>query len=299
MQFGTWIPTSGPLTSPSAITTIATMAEELGFEFLRGADHLVLPKEPQATYPFGDPHIDFSQGYIDLFTTQAYVAAKTQTIQLHIGCALLALRNPFAVAKHIAMIDHLSGGRARFEVGVGWLRDEFDVLRVPWEERGRRTDEYLAVIRCLFESGGPFAGEFFEFPEVWFGPGPVQRPFPIYIAGGVAPAALRRVATFGQGWTPAIVSFDAVAAAIPQLDEALERRGRTRAEIDIQYRLDGVRGEPGERDELLRQLDEMRRVGITAVCVNFADMKKTGSLDDVRRTAEWFASEVMPATSKG
>jgi alkanesulfonate monooxygenase SsuD/methylene tetrahydromethanopterin reductase-like flavin-dependent oxidoreductase (luciferase family) len=192
------------------------------------------------------------------------------------------------------MVDHLSGGRARFEVGVGWLKDEFEILRVPWELRGRITDEYLTILRTLFETGGPFEGEFFQFPAVWFGPGPVQKPFPIYIAGGVARPALRRVAEFGRGWTPAISSFDAVEACMPRLDEALAERGRHRDEIDIQYRLDGVRGEVGERDDLVRQLERMRRAGVTAVCVNFADMKRTGDLKDVLRVAEWFAQSVMP-----
>lgn len=293
MKFGSWLPASGPSANADGLSKIARRTDELGFAFLRTSDHLVLPKAMRTSYPFGDGRIDFSNGLNDLFSAMTFAAAQTEHIELNVGCTVIALRNPFSVAQQIATMDQLSGGRTRLEVGVGWLKDEYDILRVPWEERGAMTDEYLQILRVLWETHGPFVGRYYSFPEVWSRPRPLRQPLPIYIAGSVIEPVLRRVARFGQGWTPAISSFEEVAAAIPRLRELMHEEGRDDEVLDIQYRINDVYADSSDRHQLRDRVAELTAGGITSVCVNFASMMLNPNLDEILRSAEWFADAVI------
>ena len=122
------------------------------------------------------------------------------------GVIILPLRNPLVLAKQVATLDHMSGGRIELGIGVGWLKEEFEAVGVPFEKRGTRSDEYIAVMRKLWaEDGVSFKGEFVTFDEVSSNPKPVNRAVPIVI-GGHSEAAAKRAGRLGDGFFPSIGS---------------------------------------------------------------------------------------------
>ncbi len=152
----------------------------------------------QSRYPYAeDGRIPAppGSGLLEPMVTLTYLAARTSTVRLGTAMLLLPQRNPVYVAKEVSTLDWLSGGRVDLGVGVGWLKEEFDALNTPWPNRGRRTDEYLEVLRTLWiDDMSEFKGETFDLPACEMFPKPIQDPHPPIHIGGETPAALRRAA---------------------------------------------------------------------------------------------------------
>jgi probable F420-dependent oxidoreductase len=309
MKFAGPLPWMGPLATPTHVAEAASTVEGIGYDGVAIGEHLFYPKQIRARYPYrsdGELSVDPTVNSLEIFTTLAYVAARTQRLELLTHIVVLPYRSPFVTAKLAANVDVLSNGRLTLGVGVGWLRDEFEVLGVDWHQRGQRTDDALTILRSLFEGDGTFEGVTGSIPPVHFYPKPVQRPLPVWI-GGMGPAALRRVARFGQGWAP-IASVDEVAAARPALDVALEAAGRGDEDVDIYGRLfverGAASGPPGtgvdyrgsarfsSADELLDAIGRWAEAGVTYLSVNTGQLHKT-SINQVLDDARWFAEEVM------
>ena len=206
MKFGIAFANAGPLGDPELAVGLAQLAEELGFESLWTVEHVVVPTGYSSPYPYsadgrmpGGEQVAITDPLIWL----AYVAAATSRIRLATGILILPQRNPLVLAKSVATLDRLSGGRVDLGIGVGWLREEFDALGVPFERRGARTDEYVDVMRRLWrESTTAFAGEFVNFGELNSYPKPASpNGVPIHI-GGHSEAAARRAGRIGDGFFP-------------------------------------------------------------------------------------------------
>ena len=173
--------------------------------------------------------------WIDPLIGLSFAAAATSTIGLATGVLLLPEHNPVLVAKQAATLDTLSGGRLTLGVGVGWSRDEFDALGVPFERRGARTAEYVAAIRTLWRDDvASFDGEFVHFDSVRVNPKPVpDNRIPI-VLGGNSDAALRRVVAWGDGWYGFnLDGVDDVAERLDLLRRLCADRGRDRAELQL------------------------------------------------------------------
>jgi probable F420-dependent oxidoreductase len=171
---------------------------------------------------------------LEPLTVLSYIAATTSTLRLGTGICLVGQRNPVYTAKQVADVDALSGGRVDFGIGVGWLREEFDVLQVPFEHRGARADEHIAVMKTLWtEEISEFHGRFYDMPPCQLYPKPVQQPHPPIHVGGESDAAIRRTARLGQGWFGFNRLPEQVPEALERLDKALAAQGRTRAEIQV------------------------------------------------------------------
>ena len=209
IEFATHLPHAGYLATPESVTRFVRAAESLGFTTVKCGEHLVFPKSPQSPYPYAADgvHPFPSKRRLDLFVVMSWVAAHTTTLRMQSGVCILPLRSPLEIAKMTQSLDCLSGGRFTLEVGLGWMRDEYDILNVPYEERGARADEALQILRVLFEGDGPFKGRFYEFPELWFEPKPQQHPFPIHIGCGTSDSALRRVAPIREGVVSGVDHF--------------------------------------------------------------------------------------------
>jgi probable F420-dependent oxidoreductase len=137
-------------------------------------------------------------------------------------------------ARQVADVDFLSGGRVDFGIGVGWLREEFEALGVPFSRRGARTEECLQVMKTLWcDEVSHFEGEFFRLPPCLQNPKPVQKPHPPLVFGGESEAAFRRVARLGQGWFGYGFAPDDLAEPLARLDAALEREGRSRSDLQL------------------------------------------------------------------
>ena len=134
-------------------------------------------------------------------TVLAYAAAVTTTLKLGTGIVLIAQRNPVVLAKEMASLDVLSGGRLLLGIGAGYLHQEFEALGVPFKQRGARTDEYVHAMRSLWNDPSPsFSGKYVNFDQIQAMPRPVQDGGPPIIIGGASDAALRRAAEYAQGW---------------------------------------------------------------------------------------------------
>ena len=159
----------------------------------------------------------------------------TERVKLCTGVAVLPIRNPVLNARQLATIDQFCGGRLVYGVGVGWLAEEAHALGMPWDRRGARTDEMIALLRALWTAQGEtveFAGEFYDVPPIAPEPQPVQRPIPIFI-GGHSDAALDRAARLGDGWIAAGMGVDRFREAYDRLQAACDRHGRDVGELQI------------------------------------------------------------------
>lgn len=236
MRFDLWLPTANPFATPELLRAVCDGAEERGINRIWVGEHVVLFDEYASSYPYaGDGRIPVGgdTGLLDPFVTLSFLAAHTSTVRLGTAMCLVPQRNPVYTAKEVATLDWLSNGRVDLGVGVGWLREEFEALGVPWAQRGRRTDEYLGVLRALWEDDpSSYMGELVTLPECRQHPKPFQRPVPIHV-GGESDAALSRVARLAHGWVPFNCAPDELEPLVGALDGFLEEEGRSRADVEI------------------------------------------------------------------
>ena len=224
----------GAHTSPEVVAATGRIAEERGLHSLWCPEHVLVFREYQARYPYtADGKMPGGAiGLMDPFTALTWVAAHTTRIRLGTGVCLVPQRNPVYTAKHVADLDFLSKGRVDFGVGIGWLREEFEALQVPFEERAERTRDYVELMKSLWCDETPrHEGRFHVLPECVFGPRPVQRPHPPLYFGGNSEPALGRVADLGQGWYGHDLRPEEAAPHLAMLDGLLAERGRSRGEV--------------------------------------------------------------------
>jgi probable F420-dependent oxidoreductase len=222
LQLGLFSMTTGPCSYPEGAVRVARAAEAAGFESLWGGEHVVLP-DPQA------PPSPLAPGdrIADPIVTLAYVAAVTSRVRLGTGIIILPQRNPLVLAKELATLDVLSGGRLIFGVGVGYLEPEFRALGAPFAERGRVADDYLAAMRAIWVEDRPaHAGPFASFAGVQAHPRPVQRPTPPIVIGGHTAAAFRRAVENGHGWYGFALDGAGVTRCLDGLADAARRYPR-------------------------------------------------------------------------
>ena len=230
MRVGLFLPSVSPMATPTYLTAFAETAEAAGFASIWVGEHVVFLDEYTSQYPYAaDGRIGLppENGMLELFTTLTYLAAATERIRVGTAVCLVPQRNPVYTAKSVATADWLSGGRVDFGVGIGWLREEFATLDVPFEARAARTREYLAVMRsCWRDEVSSYEGEHYTLPPCRMYPKPVQQPNPPVYFGGETDAALRRVAALGDGWHGFNHLPDSAGAAIGRLERFLAEEGR-------------------------------------------------------------------------
>jgi probable F420-dependent oxidoreductase len=227
MKVGLFALNQGPA-APEALERIGPLAEEFGYDWLVVGEHVVVP-DPRVRPSPMEPGAPILDGVVSL----AFLAGRTERIRLVTGIVILPQRNPLVLAKQLASVDVLSGGRLVFGFGVGYLEPEMSAIGVPMERRGRRADEYLAAIRALWEQEKPsFEGEFVSFSGVNAYPRPIQRPLPV-IVGGRTPAAHRRAVRRADGWYGYWLDLDRTADQLDGIQAALAAAGRDRSDLEI------------------------------------------------------------------
>lgn len=220
MQLGLFGVNMDAWLDPEAAVRLASLVEAAGFDSLWAGEHVVLPSPRVPPSP-----MDPDDPILDPLLALAHLAAVTSRVRLVTGIVILPQRNPVVLAKEVASLDVLSGGRFTLGIGAGYVEPEMTAIGVPLSERGRRTDEYLAAMRALWEMESPvFEGRFARFSGVDAYPRPAQRPLPI-VVGGHSPAAYDRTARDADGWygfnqDPAAIhrSVDAIAEAVARVD---------------------------------------------------------------------------------
>lgn len=205
MKFGIAFANTMQFTQPEGAIQLARGAEAAGFDSLWTVEHVIVPKDYESSYPY-DPSGKMPGGpsapIPDPLIWLTWVAAHSTNLRLATGILILPERNPVILAKEVATLDALSGGRVELGIGVGWLEEEFDALGIPWERRGARTDDYIQAMRSLWSSDlADYSGEFVSFSDVASKPSPVNGSVPIHI-GGHSKASAKRAGRIGNGFFP-------------------------------------------------------------------------------------------------
>lgn len=274
-------------------TRMMKRAEALGYDMIAVPEHFVIPAD---NVELSGPH------YLQSTVAQAYIAGATQRIRLNSCVTVLPLHHPIVLAKALATADWLSSGRMMVTFGVGWLRREFELIGVPFGERGRIADEYLAALIELWTSESPrFEGRYVSFRDVAFEPKPVQKPhLPIWI-GGDADAALRRAARFASGWWPFLTPPEKIAERVefiksqPGYDgrsfEVMHGMGTTRVGEGHRI-LDDPNARPGlSAQEIVDRLCWLSEQGVTVSAVPVPAVR---GIDEYLDYTQWVIEEIKP-----
>jgi probable F420-dependent oxidoreductase len=289
IDFGVCLTNYGDVTSPAASIGTARLAEELGYASVWTSDHILVPPEFGSRY--GDE-------FLDPFICLAYAAAETTRVRLGTTVVVVPLRSPFAQAKLLSTLDYLSGGRVIFGIGVGWDREEFEALQVPFAERGAMTDEYVAIMQELWTSPSPrFAGRYHTFAGAAFEPKPIQRSIPIWV-GGYGPASVRRAVRLRAPWHPSGLSPEKVAEMLAFM------RSITAEPVPLTYRMylrpRDIRPQPmrsaqtgfeGDRRETIEHIRRYLSLPITHLVFEFV----VSCAEDLRSCFRYVSQEVLPA----
>jgi probable F420-dependent oxidoreductase len=246
MKFGFVVSVRGPLANEASVRALAQAGETLGFDYVSMTDHVVVPNAIASAYPYtqdGAFPAGESGECLELLSMLSFVAGATKTIRLITSVMVLPHRPAVLTAKMLATIDVLSGGRVTVGCGVGWMKEEFEALGVPFAARGRMADEYLTAFKELWRADDPsFDGEFVRFSGIAFAPKPVQKPHPPFWIGGESPAALRRTARLGDAWYPIgsnprhpLDTIERYRAGVADLHRAAVAAGRDPAGIGLAY----------------------------------------------------------------
>lgn len=282
MKVGISVPSINPLASPGFLERFARHAEDAGFESLWVGEHVVLFDEYDSPYPYSDDGKLFLSGEVGMlepFSTLCFLAACTSRIRLGTGVCLVPQRNPVYTAKHVATLDWLSNGRVDFGIGLGWSREEFEVLEVPWDARGARCDDYVEAMRRLWtEPTSSYDGAHYGFGPCRLYPKPVQQPYPPIHIGGESDAALQRAVTLGDGWHGFNLTPEEAAERVATLEDLLERRGRPRGGVEVTI---GTYLLPIDR----RLMNEYERAGVDRIVVMALAATEDAVLDSVTTLA--------------
>jgi len=259
MKFGLRYANLGRYTNGPAAVELAQAAEAAGFESIWTVEHVVVPRGYQSHYPYSESG-RMGAGLEDFpipdpLVWLSFVASATRRLKLGTAIMILPQRNPVVTAKALASLDHLAGGdRVLLGIGVGWLAEEFAALGVPFEDRGARTDEYVAAMRTLWrDECASFAGRFVNFTEVYCRPLPPGRRIPIIVGGDTKPAA-RRAGRLGDGYFPARTPSPDL---FDEMRRAAREAGRDPASIELTV---SAPADPADIAALARQ-------GVTRVAV--------------------------------
>ena len=227
------------------IVTIAQAADAAGIESFWRGEHVLVPREINSIDPYYaralPPGMERFPS-LDPITLAAFLAARTERLHFSMGVNLIALHVPYQLARVLATADLVSGGRIMMAVGVGWMREEYDILGIDWSTRGGRTDEAMAVLRTLWTDPHPrFEGKHFSLPPVTFQPKPAQTGGPPLFVAGLSKFAFRRAARHGDGWYGHDLTLSEARGAVASIEEERKRYDRmdkpfeytTRATSDI------------------------------------------------------------------
>lgn len=305
MRFGISVPNFRGPASLETFNHVARRGEEAGFDDIWIGDHIVMPKKTDVEHPYFGTNqwgSDYRPGnwsgdipVYEPFTLMGYLAGITERVGIGIGTLVVPIRNPVETAKMLATVDVLSGGRIILGVGVGWLKEEFAALGVPWEQRGRRTDEYLALMQELWRNPEPeFSGQFYDLPDgIWFEPRPAAGSIPIWV-GGNSPAALRRAARIGDGWYGVDVDPSGVRTIKDKLTHLMDQNDRdssgficsVRVDVEIKDR-PGVKPADGPAEKVAEAIREYEAAGLTHFQMSTSPRLSTdGILEQIDRFCE-------------
>ena len=286
MKVGLAFASSAAIDGPATIE-ICRRAEEVGFESLWGGEHVIIPDEIYSKYPYtedGKIPAEPDTPIPDPLIWLAFAAAAAPNLRLGTCILIVPQRNPLVLAKELATLDQLSGGRVELGLGVGWLKEEFEALGVPWERRGARNDEYIEAMKALWQ--GPhaeFHGDFVDFAPVTCSPRPVNGNIPI-IVGGDTERAIARAGRMADGYFPGEGNIDRLRDLISRVKHSAESNNRDPDNVQISaiFGAQMMNPEAG--------VEEMRDAGVDRIMVPAFFFAGEGGMD--RLSA--FGEKIIP-----
>ncbi len=276
---------------------VARTADDLGFDSLAIPEHIVIPNDMVGL---------MGPTWSHAMTAMSFVAGATSRIVVDSAVIVLPYHDPVVFAKAVSTLDLLSGGRVRISVGVGHAEREFEILRAPFHERGKLTDEYLEAIVELWTSDAPeYHGHYVDFADIAFEPKPVQQPHPPIWIGGNSRAAMRRAARH-DGWYPWLITAEQLPECLEYVRSQPEFAARTRPfdvalplttlAVDEHHQpLDGDLGRAEVPSGVQATIDAVVRLAELGVTCTSVPTPPTRSLDEHLDHLRWVAEEIMPA----
>lgn len=252
MRLGVHLPQFRDPVAGEVLARAARDAEAAGADDVWVSDHLILP--PGSTAP---PHV-----FHDALTVLTWAAAATARVGLGTSVLVAPYRHPVALAKSLASLDALSGGRVIAGIASGWMASEFAALGVPFAGRGPRTDEAIACCRALWSGATAFHGRHVRFADAGIAPPPARPGGPPVWVGGNSDAGVRRAARLGDAWHTTIADAEGLRERLAALDAALAAEGRTRADLTVSVRI------RADRARVARVAPRLRALGVDHVLVD-------------------------------
>ncbi len=287
MKFGLFFANAGPFAVPETFEALVRTADEVGIESIWAVEHVVVPVGYESQYPYSkDGRMPGPENspIADPLIALSYAAALTRNLRLATGVIILPQRHPTYVAKEVATLDVLSRGRAILGVGIGWLREEFDVLDVPFRERAARTEESVRAIRSLWsDTAEGFDGDFYRWKPVESNPKPIQKPGVPIVVGGHVEGAARRAARVGDGFFPALGGLQKIPGLIQAMSDECGKVGRDPAEIEV------TAAEGQVEPDLVRRYEE---IGVSRLVIPPPAFDAEG----IKRALPEFAEKVIART---
>ncbi len=286
MKFGIAFASVGLFSGAEEAVGLARAAEEAGFESIWSVDHVVVPGGYESTYPY-DPSGKLPSGEATVFPDPliwlAYVAARTSTIRLGTGILIVPQRNPLVLAKELATLDLLSGGRMILGAGIGWLEEEFEALGIPFVGRGRRTEESIAAMRALWsQDQASYDGSTTSFRNCFLRPQPPGGTIPVHV-GGHSEAAARRAGRIGDGFFPFGVTRDELTSLLASMRRAAEEAGREPESIEVTVQSNVTAAEAARAEA-----KELSELGATRILVPAALFK-----EDLTASMQGYGADVI------
>jgi probable F420-dependent oxidoreductase len=300
IDWGIHLPHLGRQATREGLIRFAQKADQLGFHSGWVSDHVAWPRDITSKYPYTDdgsfpPPPDMS--WLDPIGTMFFVAGVTENLKLGPTVLVLGYRLPVVTAKAIASLDVLSGGRVILGVGVGWMREEFEVLGMPFDHRGKRADEQLELFLELFTEDHPsYQGTYYQIPEIGFEPKPAQAKVPVWVGGDTEPA-FKRVVRYGDAFHAAFEPIDNVERGWARIGELCDEAGRDRNELTLSIRLylDPASQMPakksiaGSPEQMLDTIGRWRDIGVSHILL---DPVTRGGVDGRIEAMEAFMADV-------
>ena len=276
MRLGFGLPVAGGWATPENMVAVAREAESLGYHSLWTVQRILYPRAPRNEYAGapGGPWPASFESVADGIVALGYVAAATSRIRLGTAVVNLPYYSPVLLAKQLATLDVVSGGRLTVGAGLGWSEDEYAATGVPFRRRGRRMDECLRCLKLVWtEDVVEFNGEFYEIPASRIDPKPVQRPHPPVLVGGYSLGALRRAVSLADGYIGGNLPLAELAVVIERLRAAAREAGRdpdgvpivARGAVSLRDQPAGPGRRPlfGSLDEVREDVERYRELGLT------------------------------------
>lgn len=305
MKFGVFLPVSGRAAMRQTLTEAARRAEASGFSSVWAADRIVIPWRIETPYPYAETErfiVPPGRPFLEPLTCLAFLAGVTTHIELGISVLVVPYRHPLHWAKTVVTIDQLCEGRFLLGVGVGWMREEFDALGAPFDERGAVGNEQLEILSKLWsEEHVSHHGDFYRFDDIAFEPKPFGRArIPVWV-GGESLRARRRAARYGDAWFPYYVQMTSneLQSRFDTVRRFAKEAGRDPETLTLACCLpievtDGGRPEPdslkGNPDQLVEKIEGYRDIGVKTLALQFMAPRWPERIEQIER----FGNEVIP-----